>query len=109
MVDFYDLLGILSLGIFDSEKAREKRKEYHSDQIEPIKFDFTPSNLEEYIGQEKAKLRINTYIKKVMTIKPIHLLISGTRGHGKSTLAYIISNILGICQPGQIVIINLNI
>jgi Holliday junction DNA helicase RuvB len=97
MFDF-DLLGmIVGMGDLLLEKVGLKKSEqYHSEQIEPVKFDFTPTNLDEYIGQINAKLRINTYIKKVMTIKPIHLLISGTRGHGKSTLAYIISNLLGL-------------
>jgi Holliday junction DNA helicase RuvB len=95
MIDIFDLLGITQILEMGKEVLGIKPKEYHSDQIEPFKFDFTPSNLLEYIGQDNAKLRINTYIKKVNTIKPIHLLISGTRGHGKSTLAYIIANMLG--------------
>jgi Holliday junction DNA helicase RuvB len=33
-------------------------------------------------------------IRKINEVKPVHFLISGNRGHGKSTLAYIIKNML---------------
>jgi Holliday junction DNA helicase RuvB len=98
----FDFLGMITtMGDLLLEKTgniiglpKLDRPIYHSDTISPVKFDFTPKTLDEYIGQTNVKLRINTYIKKVNTIKPIHLIISGTRGHGKSTLAYIIADML---------------
>ncbi len=94
-MDIIDILGISQILEWGKEKLGIKR-EYHPNQINPVRFKFTPTSLLEYIGQENAKCRINTYIKKIQTIKAIHLIISGTRGHGKSTLAYIISRLLGL-------------
>jgi len=56
------------------------------------KFIFRPRNLSEYIGQEKAKALIRLNIKKICNIKPVHILINGNAGHGKTTLAYVIVN-----------------
>jgi len=100
----YEALGIHT--VMDSMKEKksnigeenleiENKKEYHLDKIEPIKFDYTPQTLDEYIGQKNAKSRIGTYVKKVH-LKPVHLIISGTRGHGKSTLVYIIAKMLEV-------------
>ena len=101
----YDALGITTVidslktkeSIIDTDSEIAKEDEtYHSEQIEPVKFDYTPQTLDDYIGQDAAKARIRTYIKKVKTIKPVHLVVSGTRGHGKSTIVYIICNMLGV-------------
>ena len=95
-MDFYDLLGILSLGIFDSNKTREEAKKvYTPTEITPTKFIYRPTNLLEYIGQERAKDLVNLNLQKIRTIKIIHFLISGNKGCGKSTLANIIGNELG--------------
>jgi len=56
------------------------------------KFIFRPRTLEEYIGQEKAKKLIRLNIKKILELKPVHILISGHRGCGKTTLTHIIKN-----------------
>jgi Holliday junction DNA helicase RuvB len=99
-MDIYDFLGMITLGLYDKPKEEKSsvvvKEEYHVEQIPLVRLDFTPQTLDEYIGQTNAKLRINTYVKKVKTIKPIHLIISGTRGHGKSTLAAIIARQLGL-------------
>jgi Holliday junction DNA helicase RuvB len=100
----YEALGInFVLESFKKDKnaqidmtISDEKKEYHTDKIQPVKFDYTPQTLSEYIGQENAKLRIQTYVKKIKQIKPVHLIISGTRGCGKSTLCYIIAKMLGI-------------
>jgi Holliday junction DNA helicase RuvB len=91
-MDFYDVLGILSLGMFDSEKAREKKSQYAPTQVTPVRYIYRPKNLLEYIGQERAKDLVNLNLQKIQTIKPIHFLISGNKGCGKSTLAGIIGN-----------------
>jgi len=102
--ELYDLLGMFTLAETMKPERIEswpldgmpipEKEQYHSEQIEKVKFDYTPQTLSEYIGQENAKSRIAIYVKKVH-LKPCHLIISGTRGHGKSTLVYIIANILG--------------
>lgn len=56
------------------------------------KFIFRPRDLEEYIGQDKAKALIRLNLQKIREIKPVHILINGSAGHGKTTLAYVIVN-----------------
>jgi len=58
------------------------------------KFIFRPRTLEEYIGQDKAKKLIRLNIRKIKELKPVHILISGHRGCGKTTLTHIIKNLL---------------
>jgi Holliday junction DNA helicase RuvB len=94
--DIYDIMGMLTLGIWTKDKSAEKQAQYHSAQIIPVKYSFRPKTLEEYIGQQNAKERILLNIEKIKTMKPIHFILSGTRGHGKTTLAYIIANILNL-------------
>lgn len=64
---------------------------YYPKQIAPKKYSFRPKTLNEYIGQDRAKELVRLNLEKVMTIKPVHFLINGTQGHGKSTLAYILA------------------
>lgn len=90
-LDFLDILGIGSIVEDIREKFSPKKEDYKSDQISPRKYSFRPRTLSEYIGQERAKELINLNIQKILSIKPVHIIISGTRGHGKSTLAYIIA------------------
>ena len=78
------------------QPAQEPTEEkYHSEEITPKKYSFRPQTLEQYIGQERAKELVNINLQKIMTIKPVHFIISGSKGTGKSTLAYIIGNHLG--------------
>lgn len=58
------------------------------------KFIYRPQTLKEYVGQDNAKALIELNIRKIKQIKPVHFLLSGSRGHGKTTLAYIIKNLL---------------
>jgi len=68
-------------------------KEYQgTEQVK--KFIFRPQNLSEYVGQEKAKKVIKTNLLKIKKLRPVHFLIDGLKGHGKSTLAKIIANSL---------------
>lgn len=89
-MDLYDLIGILQTMFW----KKDKKSQYISQEIKPKKYSFRPRTLEEYIGQDRAKQLILLNIKKCLDIKPVHFLISGTRGHGKTTLAYIIKNML---------------
>jgi len=61
----------------------------------PKKFIYRPELLTQYIGQEKAKELVKLNLKKIKVLKPVHFLISGHRGCGKTTLAHIIKNHLG--------------
>lgn len=69
-------------------------KEYNGKGLK--KYIFRPRNLDEYIGQEKAKELVRVNIKKIKNIRPVHFLIDGLKGHGKTSLAYIISNMIGV-------------
>ena len=97
MIDILELCGISA--IMESIKKKinlptiqpEEKQVYHADQITPKKYSFRPQTLDQYIGQERAKELIELNIAKIKTIKPVHFIISGTRGHGKSTLAYILA------------------
>lgn len=56
-----------------------------------------PSNLKEYVGQEKIKSRLEVAIKASMMRGDVldHVLLAGPAGLGKTTLAVIIANEIG--------------
>jgi Holliday junction resolvasome RuvABC ATP-dependent DNA helicase subunit len=89
-MDFFDLLGINQLLEWGKEAIGIKKSQYTPIEITPAKYIYRPKNLLEYIGQERAKDLVNLNLQKIRTIKPIHFLISGNKGCGKSTLAGII-------------------
>ena len=97
-MDFYDILGISTL--FEWGKGvigiKSEPKSYHSEQIKPKTYSFRPQTLGQYIGQPRAKELININLQKIREIKFVHFIISGSKGTGKSTLAYIIANELGL-------------
>lgn len=98
--DIFDFLGITQVlegfkntfGLNKEQGNYQKETQYKSDQITPKKYSFRPRNLEEYVGQSRPKDLIRLNLQKIMNIKPVHFIISGTKGTGKSTLAYIIAN-----------------
>ena len=59
---------------------------------------YSPITFESYIGQEKAKKIIQTYISKTQERKIVmpHILIGGSAGTGKTTLAEVIANTLQV-------------
>jgi len=96
MFDGLDVFGVLAtmgdLVFGKKDKDKEEKQIYHSQEVKPMTYRFRPRTLDEYIGQERAKELVRLNLQKIMTIKPVHILISGTQGTGKSTLAYIIAN-----------------
>jgi len=88
-MDFFDICGITQLMEW-GENLFNRKKIYSPEQVTPQKFIYRPDSLLEYIGQDRAKDLVNLNLAKIRTIKPIHFLISGNKGCGKSTLANII-------------------
>ncbi|HED05884.1 MAG TPA: AAA family ATPase [Ignavibacteria bacterium] len=55
---------------------------------------YEPKTLEEYIGQEQSKDQIKASIRIINELKPIHILLNGWAGCGKTALARITANML---------------
>lgn len=62
-------------------------------RIEPLEsfksFEFRPRTFAQFIGQKRAKHRIQTVIKKAHKNRNAHLFIDGIQGHGKTTFIYL--------------------
>lgn len=81
--------------LFHRDKTQSEPKfedTFYMKETKPIKFIYRPKYLDEYIGQEKAKELVKLNLQKILNIKPVHCLISGIKGGGKTTLANIIAN-----------------
>jgi Holliday junction DNA helicase RuvB len=78
---------ILKQPTFDTSKIKT-----YDHKIKP--FIYRPQNLNEYIGQQKAKDEILTFIKIAQQLRPAHILVNGWAGCGKTSLIYILSNLL---------------
>lgn len=100
MFDIFDIVGITQLMEWGKEKreieSSPEAKPYHSEQIKPKTYSFRPRTLDEYIGQSRAKELVKINLQKIEKLKMVHFIISGSKGTGKSTLAYIIANSLDL-------------
>lgn len=74
----------VSVTIKDNQLDINKIVEYKGDNQKL--FEFRPQSLKQFVGQEEAKERIKTLIKKVNKGLKSHFLVDGIAGHGKTTL-----------------------
>jgi Holliday junction resolvasome RuvABC ATP-dependent DNA helicase subunit len=87
--------------LFGKDKKEESqdnpnKEEFYLKEVNPVKFNFRPQNLDQYIGQSNAKDRVRILLSKIINLhKYSHTLIVGSAGTGKSTLAGVIANHLG--------------
>ena len=87
--DFNYNNGLLEVVIKDGQLNTNNIIEYVGDTIK--QFEFRPDNYEQFIGQEEAKERALTILKKNKRGLKSHFLVDGIKGHGKTTFVKILA------------------
>jgi len=80
------------------EKSSDTNKRHQEDDPTKYENSLRPQNLDEYIGQKEVKKNLKVAIQAAKLRKePLdHILLHGPAGLGKTTLAHIISNEMGV-------------
>jgi Holliday junction DNA helicase RuvB len=87
----FDFLGMASM--MTEEKVEEKAP-FYLKEVMPIKFIYRPQTWDEYIGQDNAKECAKLKINQIINYKPVHILLSGRAGGGKTSLVNLIGKYL---------------
>jgi len=86
--------------VFSDVKEKPDRRVDPAPREDDARYDATlrPRSLDEYIGQEKHKDNLRVFVEAARRRKePLdHALFCGPPGLGKTTLAYILANELGV-------------